>query len=88
MSHNSDRNPPDLSVGRFKTFQDWWDENDLKSHDVIMRCAAKHLWDDAQKECGISKDAYDGAREDLLIWKKRALEAEALIAKYLARHGA
>jgi len=22
-----------------KTFQDWWDENDLKSHDVIMRCA-------------------------------------------------
>ena len=71
-----------------KTFQDWWDENDLKSHDVIMRCAAKHLWDDAQKECGISKDAYDGAREDLLIWKNRALEAEALIAKYLARRGA
>jgi len=33
-----------------KTFQEWWDENGLKSHDVIMRCVAKHLWDDAQKE--------------------------------------
>lgn len=27
----------------------------------------------------ISKDAYDGAREDLQIWKKRALEAEKLL---------
>ena len=30
----------------------------------------------------ISKDAYDGAREDLAIWKKRALEAEALNRRF------
>lgn len=29
-------------------------------------------------------DAYAGAREDLLIWKKRALEAEALNRKFAA----
>lgn len=29
-------------------------------------------------------DAYDGAREDLVIWKKRALEAEELNRKFIA----
>ena len=29
-------------------------------------------------------DAYSGAREDLSIWKKRALEAEALNRKFAA----
>lgn len=32
----------------------------------------------------ISKDAYDGAREDLQIWKKRALEAEKSLKEELA----
>jgi hypothetical protein len=32
----------------------------------------------------ISKDAYDAAREDLAIWKKRALEAETLNRKFAA----
>lgn len=30
------------------------------------------------------KDAYAGAREDVAIWKKRALEAEALNRKFIA----
>ena len=38
----------------------------------------------AQQEPVISKGAYDGAREDLAIWKKRALEAEALNRKFIA----
>ena len=37
-----------------------------------------------QGEPVISKDAYDGAREDLAIWKKRALEAEELNRKFIA----
>ena len=37
-----------------------------------------------QVELVISKDAYDGAREDLSIWKKRALEAEELNRKFIA----
>ena len=46
--------------------------------------ACERVWNEAYPPT-ISKAAYDGAREDLMIWKKRALEAEALIAKYLAR---
>jgi hypothetical protein len=35
-----------------------------------------------QGEAVIDKDAYDGAREDLSIWKRRALEAEEKVRKY------
>ena len=35
----------------------------------------------------ISKDAYDGAREDLQIWKKRALEAEKLLQETHPHNG-
>jgi hypothetical protein len=37
-----------------------------------------------QAEPVISKDAYDGAREDLAIWKIRALKAEELNRKFVA----
>ena len=37
-----------------------------------------------QAEPVISKDAYDGAREDLAIWKTRALKAEELNRKFVA----
>lgn len=33
----------------------------------------------AQQQCGEYGDAYQGAREDLAIWKRRALEAEEKI---------
>ena len=36
------------------------------------------IWDDAYPT--ISKAAYNGAKEDMLIWKKRALEAEKHLA--------
>lgn len=36
----------------------------------------------AQGEVVIDKAAYDGAREDLSIWKRRALEAEEKVRKY------
>jgi len=42
------------------------------SENCILRVAAQ--------SCG---DAYAGAREDLAIWKKRALEAEALNRKFM-----
>lgn len=35
-----------------------------------------------QGEAVIDKAAYDGAREDLSIWKRRALEAEEKVRKY------
>ena len=37
-----------------------------------------------QAEPVISKDAYDGAREDMGIWKTRALKAEELNRKFVA----
>ena len=39
----------------------------------------ERVWDEAYPPT-ISKAAYDGAREDLLIWKKRALAAERELA--------
>jgi hypothetical protein len=39
---------------------------------------------DAPAQSGHMADAYTGAREDLSIWKKRALEAEALNRKFIA----
>jgi len=39
---------------------------------------------DAQQEQPASVDAYNGAREDVAIWKKRALEAEELNRKFIA----
>jgi hypothetical protein len=36
----------------------------------------------SQSEPVIAKAAYDGAREDLAIWKRRALEAEKKVATY------
>ena len=38
----------------------------------------------AQQEQPASVDAYNGAREDVAIWKKRALEAEELNRKFIA----
>ncbi len=38
----------------------------------------------AQQEQPASVDAYNGAREDAAIWKKRALEAEELNRKFIA----
>lgn len=43
----------------------------------------ERVWDEAYPPT-ISKAAYDGAREDLLIWKKRALEAEKQLAEIKA----
>lgn len=49
------------------------------SHVMIIINAIRALLDKAPSVSGeavVSKSAYDGAREDLAIWKKRALEAE------------
>ncbi len=46
----------------------------------------ERVWDEAYPPT-ISKAAYDGAREDLLIWKKRALEAEKELAEIKAANG-
>ena len=42
------------------------------------------LAEPAQQAAPDMTDAYAGAREDLSIWKKRALEAEALNRKFAA----
>ncbi len=33
------------------TFHEWWDSNGLIAEDMLIKVVAKHLWDDAQKEC-------------------------------------
>lgn len=30
-------------------FDEWWSSNGLVEQDMLMKCAAKHLWNDAQK---------------------------------------
>lgn len=45
--------------------------------DIIMKAKAIE-----QGEAVMDKAAYDGAREDLSIWKRRALEAEEKVRKY------
>lgn len=45
--------------------------------DIIMKAKAIE-----QGEAVIDKAAYDGAREDLSIWKRIALEAEEKVRKY------
>jgi hypothetical protein len=49
------------------------------------KCKSQHCDGSCQQaEPVISKDAYDGAREDLAIWKVRALKAEELNRKFVA----
>jgi hypothetical protein len=65
------------------------DDNECKSCDalweLIMKLTAERdslRQQLAEQTSSIDKAAYDGAREDLSIWKKRALEAEAKVSKY------
>lgn len=51
--------------------------HNIRYADDCQEC--ERIWEDAYPT--ISKAAYDGAREDLLIWKKRALEVEKQLAE-------
>lgn len=39
----------------------------------------------AEAEAKANRDAYEGAREDLLDWKRRALEAEAVCREVVSQ---
>jgi tetratricopeptide (TPR) repeat protein len=56
-------------------------EAQLVKHDAAIEALKQAL---AQQEQPASVDAYNGAREDVAIWKKRALEAEELNRKFIA----
>lgn len=66
-----------------EAFIDWWESRHYDNEDREVKKASWCAWKAAREQEGgeavAVKDAYDGAREDLQIWKKRALESEKLL---------
>lgn len=76
--------PEQEPVGYFNANSDGkWEQSD-SNDGVPFYAALPPQPKEPEQEHVISRDAYDGAREDLAIWKKRALEAEELNRKFIA----